>query len=738
MLSTTLTLTAPLIAAAATAGGVACYAWAQRHVPGAVALCGLMLAVAWWSTGYAFELSGSSLSAQLTWAKIEYLGIVLLPPAWLVFALHYTGRERWLTGRFGVAVMAVPLVTLGLVWTNEFHGLIWSRVTLSMDGPIPALELVHGPWFWIHVATSYALLATGSALVMLALVRSQRLFQRQGMALLVAVLVPWLANALFLAGLVPEPRVDQTPVAFTISGLAIAWSLMRDRFLDLVPVARAAVFENMSDGVLVLDARDRVLDVNPAAARAFGRRPAHIVGRALREVLAGQAELVERCRNMPEAREEISFGQGADQRSFDLRISPIMRGGRPVARLAVFRDITDRKRAEDRLRRSELRLAEAQRIAHLSSWEWDIPSNTVVWSEELYRMAGLEPAGFEATFEAFLERVHPEDRARVHERIAQAARDGQPFEIEYRLVRPGGNIRILHGRGAVVTDRQGRCIRMVGTAQDVTEQREAEERARQLEHEQVARAAAEAALRRRDEFLSVAAHELKTPVTSLRGYAQLLLRAVAAPVAAPEADARLRRGLATIDRESGKLNALVSQLLDVSRLDAGKLRIDPQPTDLTRLAADVVEAAQASTDRHTLVLEAPGPVRAWVDPLRLEQVLTNLVSNAVKYSPQGGPVVCQISQPTPERVRLAVRDRGLGIAPEKRARIFERFYRAHEDERVAVAGMGLGLYICRELIELHGGRIEAEFPSDGGSCFVLTLPAEPGSSSVLDRSTSDG
>jgi signal transduction histidine kinase len=315
---------------------------------------------------------------------------------------------------------------------------------------------------------------------------------------------------------------------------------------------------------------------------------------------------------------------------------------------------------------------------------------------------------------------------RIQARIVAAVQDGKPFEIEHRLVRPDGSSRILHGKGVVVVDEQGRHARMIGTAHDVTEQKEAEERARQLEREQAARAEAEAAVHLRDEFLSVAAHELKTPVTSLRGYAQLLLRQTNGRVAAPEAEQRIRRGLATIDRQSHRLNELISQLLDVSRIQAAKLTLEREPTDLTRLATEVVEAAQASTDLHALAVEAPAAVWALVDPLRLEQVLTNLIANAIKYSPEGGPVVCQVaSHPAGagDTVRLSVRDHGTGIPPENRARIFERFYRAHAGGQLSTAGLGLGLYISREIVELHGGRIEAEFPADGGSCFVVTLPA---------------
>jgi len=235
---------------------------------------------------------------------------------------------------------------------------------------------------------------------------------------------------------------------------------------------------------------------------------------------------------------------------------------------------------------------------------------------------------------------------------------------------------------------------------------------------------AEAALRVRDEFLSVAAHELKTPVTSVRGYAQLLLRHGAhGNVLEP---ARVGQALHAIDRQSDQLARLVSHLLDVSRLEAGKLTLEWKVTDVARLVKDVAGDAQTRTATHALRVAVPGQLMAVVDPLRLEQVLTNLVENAIKYSPQGGPIDLELSTPDSDTLQLAVRDRGVGIPPESQPRIFDRFFQADPVLQHS-SGMGLGLYISQEIVELHGGRIEVEAPPDGGTRVIVRLPVHPGS-----------
>jgi signal transduction histidine kinase len=237
--------------------------------------------------------------------------------------------------------------------------------------------------------------------------------------------------------------------------------------------------------------------------------------------------------------------------------------------------------------------------------------------------------------------------------------------------------------------------------------------------EHAARAGAEAAVRVRDEFLAVAAHELKTPVTSLRGFAELGVRALDTR---GKLDPTLaRRTLETIDRQSARLAALVANLLEVARGSTDRTAISPRRVNLSELARNVVEAARVRAKEHTILLSVPEFTELDADPLRIEQVLTNLVDNAVKYSPTGTDIEVSLSA-SPTAIELVVRDHGFGVPPEHQERIFDRFFQAHAGGQTS--GMGLGLYICREIVERHGGTIHAESPPDGGSRMVVSLPRE--------------
>jgi PAS domain S-box-containing protein len=228
---------------------------------------------------------------------------------------------------------------------------------------------------------------------------------------------------------------------------------------------------------------------------------------------------------------------------------------------------------------------------------------------------------------------------------------------------------------------------------------------------------AQQAVALRDEFLSVAAHELKTPVTSLRGFAGVILRQIRKGQV-PEAE-RLQSILEALDAQGERLGRLINHLLDVTNIESGQLRLHRMVADVGAIIHRVVQIAKEATQLHFFELELGELLTANIDPLRIEQVVTNLVDNAIKFSPNGGVIRIQASAYDDRRIRIAVTDHGVGVPPEHRQRLFERYYRVPDRY---YQGMGLGLYTSRQIVELHGGQISAEFPDDGGMCVVVYLP----------------
>ncbi|MGD1994576.1 MAG: histidine kinase N-terminal 7TM domain-containing protein, partial [Anaerolineae bacterium] len=336
----------PLIITAAISAGLAFYSWRRRPAVGTVSFTLLMLAVAEWSLVYGLRLGSTDLPTKLLWAKVRYLGIVVVPTAWLAFVLQYTGREKWLTAR-NVAILAIePVVTLLLVWTNDTHHLIWTDVRLQSSGSLVVWNAAHGTGFWVHAVYTYLLFLFSTFLLVQALLRSPRLYRAQVGALLIGALVPLVGDVLSTYDLISFP-LDLTPFAFTVTGLTIAWGILRFGLFDIVPVARSAVVDSMGGGVIVLDAHNRVVDINPAAQKIIGRPASEVVGQPIAQMLGDRSDLVERFRDATEAHAEVTLEEGKGRRNYDLRISPVQdRRGRVVGRLIVLHDITKRKRAE--------------------------------------------------------------------------------------------------------------------------------------------------------------------------------------------------------------------------------------------------------------------------------------------------------------------------------------------------------------------------------------------------------
>ncbi len=343
-----------LVIAAALTGVMGVFAWRRRRTPGARMFALLMFALALWCGGGALERADPDLVRQLRWIELQHVGILCVPTLWLLLCLEYTGQRLRLNPLRLALLAALPMLTLLLVFTNDAHLLFWrGRRLETVDGTRHWVR-DFGVLFWVHVAYSYLLLLLGGAALLRALRRSQSVYRNQARALLAALSLPWALNALFLTGLGPMPSFDVTPLAFTASGLVFGWSLFRFGFLDLVPVARDRVVEEMTDAVVVVDEQGRVVDLNPAACRVLGRRAEEALGRPALEVVPGYHPGI----GSSVVSTGLAIPVNGMPRHFDLRVSPLDASeGRLHGRLVVLQDATERRQAEAELREQNAYLA---------------------------------------------------------------------------------------------------------------------------------------------------------------------------------------------------------------------------------------------------------------------------------------------------------------------------------------------------------------------------------------------
>ncbi len=336
-----------LVLVAVVASVLTTSAWRHRTTPGAPAFALLMLTVVIWSLGYALELSSATLPAKLFWTRIEYLGIVILPAAWLAFACHYTGYESWL-GRRAIVVLTIePLVILLLIWTNESHGLFWRTIALAPGDPLFAWRATRGVAYWVHAGYTYLLLLSGTTLLIGVLLRAPQLYRGQAAGILLSALVPWVSNGLYLAGVNPLAPLEPTPFAFLITGVVLAWTVFRFQLLELIPVARHRVIDELAEGMLILDRDNRIVDVNPAACQLLGRAADAVIGQPATTILAGWPAMLVQDWAIGVLQAELAVVEGACPRYFELRSSPLhTRAGRVMGRVIVVHEITARKEVD--------------------------------------------------------------------------------------------------------------------------------------------------------------------------------------------------------------------------------------------------------------------------------------------------------------------------------------------------------------------------------------------------------
>ena len=585
---------------------------AQRHqpVPGVKAFILLIIMVAEWSLGNVLKLESDSLSSVVFWNNVTWIGTVIMPTAWLSFVLQYTGRTRLLKRNILILLCIEPLVTLLLFWTNPAHGIITSNIVLNGSASLSSQIVTYGFWLWVNIVYSYLIVLLGVFLLsrfILKRIRSASLERGQVIALLIAIVATLIASAVMIPGLNPLPSVSLTPLAFTITGLALAWSLFRYQLVDLTPLARNVVIESMSDAVIVMDLHHHITDLNPAAERLIGRTLAEVTGQSSIKAASAWAEQIQRFYNVTEAHEELMLMIDGTEHYLDLRLSLLTdKSGSPSGRLVVLRDVTERKEA----------------------------------------MQALEQA----------------------------------------------------------------------------------------------RAEAEAANEAKSAFLATMSHEIRTPMNAIIGMTGLLLDT--------SLTSEQREYAETVRASSDSLLTIINDILDFSKIEAGKLELERQPFDLRECIESSLDlvAARATEKGIDLayLLDEQTPPSIYGDVTRLRQILVNLLSNAVKFTEKGEVVLSVTVKRNEEReekeekeiavhvvntrskqpvteIAFAVRDTGIGISEEGKARLFRSFSQVDASTTRRYGGTGLGLTISKRLAELMGGTMWVESEPGVGSTFHFTI-----------------
>lgn len=679
----------PLFISAAITLAVTIYAWQRRaNTSSASSLALIALALTIWSVTYALELAGIDLATKMFWGKVQYFGIVVVPYGWFIFAFNHAGLR--LPRRIRLLLLVLPLVILVLAWTTEAHGLIWRQVRLRSLSAFSVLEIERGWGFWVHSVYSYILLLVGAVIILRSLGRLSGMYNGQAVALVVAVAAPWLTNALYLTGLSPVPHLDLTTFAFTITVLALSWAIFGFQLVNLSPIARDVVVEQMQDGLIVLDAQNRMSDINLAAQQMIGIDASQAIGYPAEDVLGRWPNLVQQYRDVPEAVDEITLEADGERRWYELRLTPLYgRRRNVIGRVVMLRNITDRKRVEARLRQLSRAVEASPASIVITDTRGDIeyinPKFTQLTGYTMQEVVGQNARIFKT------DQTPPE----VHRDLWTTISAGDAWQGLLCNRKKNSDTYWESAFISPIFDAQGQITHYVAVKEDVTERQRLEQM--------------------RDDLIHTMVHDLRNPLNGIIGALDILSTRVV-----PLLPDNMTMVLDIAQRGSERMLSLVNAILDINRLESGSMPLNRKHVVIAEVVIDILQlqapqiADKALRVDNQVVDTLPA---AWVDRFLIQRVIQNLLDNSIKFTPEDGLIRLDAAVVEPGWIRIKVSNNGPRIEPEVRETLFGKFVTGSLEE----SGSGLGLAFCRLAVEAHGGRIFVE-SDERETAFYFTLP----------------
>ncbi len=377
----------------------------------------------------------------------------------------------------------------------------------------------------------------------------------------------------------------------------------------------------------------------------------------------------------------------------------------------ILQDITESKREEKRISESEKMLREAQHLAQMGSWDWTIATDTVKWSEELYRINGRNPDSAAPSFSEMSSYFMPESWKRLSETVAKAVQNGEPYELELEIVLPDGTTKSTSARGEADCDANGKITGLQGTVQDITQRKRVEDELKR-KNEELVKLNSD-----KDRFMSILGHDLKSPFNSILGFLEIL----SANIREYDLDT-IESQISIVETSAKRVFSLLEDLLLWSRSQSGQLPYEPQRQNLTAICQDILSDMKLIADTKNIIISdsVSDEIAVYADTDMLKTVLRNLISNAIKYSNAGGQIEINTRQIGSETT-ISVSDTGVGMAPEVASHLFE-ISQIHSTKGTAnETGTGLGLLLCKEFVAKHGGNIWVESEVGKGSTFYFSI-----------------
>jgi PAS domain S-box-containing protein len=684
---------------------IAIYAWRRRAVLGATPFAARSLLHVLRVIGFVLILISPTLEGKIFWDNLHNLGMVFMPVATLTFVIEYTGRKFPRRKTAIAALSIIPTLFMVLSLTDSALGLLRENARIYPDAFFPGMIYDYTLPFWVTAVYGYTVSLVSIGLLVDKFIRSQPLYRAQIGSILLGTALPVFSVALTISGVL----IYRYTIAYfaTIGDLIILWGLFRFRLLDITPIAHHAIFRNMTDGVIILDNQDRLVDYNPTAQGFVNRLSPELIGQSGEQAFSNFPDLVTRFENVNDIFTELEVQTDLGYRHLEVNISPLTnRRGRALGRMIVIHDVTEQNEMQTALRESE---EEYRRLVESSpDWVWsvDAEGNHTFSNQAILDILGYSPEEIYGTSAFPL--MHPDDQERIQKMVQDATKNQQGWkEVVIRWQHKDSSVRYLESTAEPILDAEGHFRGFNGIDRDIT--------TRVLAEEEINRYAPqlEAANKELEAFSYSVSHDLRAPLRAITGFSEMLIKDKI-----NDLDEAGQKHLRVVHDSSLRMGELINDLLRLSRVSRGELT--RSSVDLSGIAKNILEDLQkADAERKATFIIEPN-LRVEGDMRLVRIMLENLLGNAWKFTGKQAQAEITFGCESIEgRPVFFIRDNGVGINMEYADKIFDPFQRLHSSEEFE--GTGIGLATVQRIIHRHNGRVWAEGEEGQGATIYFTL-----------------
>ena len=647
-------------------------AFRRKKIRGAIPFAIIMIFVSLYSLGAAVRAASVTLSSYHIGSVIKFLGILGLGPTQLWFGLTYAGKASLLNRRRWAVLLVWPLGVFVLVLTAPAHDLLWSIEGFITRAPTAAVAREESPILWLTFAYHFTLVIITYMLLVLVGINRSRKYRIQVILMLIGGVTPSAGAVILLDSGDLTTAWDPIAFAFTITGIVFAIALFRYDFLDVIPVARHTLVDEMTDPVFVVDSDGRVIDVNEAGTELLVDQAEDPIGREASDLIPSYDSLKD---DSGGDNSEVRIETDGEVRFFDTKKTTLTdKFGATIGSLFIFRDVSERYSIEERYTRL---------IEKSSDIVTVIDKNGTITSvsESVEEILGYEPD--ELVGEDFAESVHPEDQEEVRSELSNYAEEyGYTNTYRVRVSNSDGEWRTIEARARNLLDDpfvEG----IVLNSRDITEK---QQQNRELERQN----------QRLDKFASIVSHDLRNPLNVAMGHLEILESKIGE---------RHDESIETVQRQLDRMGDIIDDSLSLAR--SGETVTETSKTDLEAIASDAWK--NVDTGKATLVVEQTFSFQS--DRDRLLNVFENLFRNSIDHN-ESTDLTIKLG-PLPDGTGFYIEDDGVGIPADEREQIFEEGYSTNKD------GTGFGLAIVREIIQAHRWEIHVTASEMGGARFEI-------------------